>query len=89
MIRFFDTAQGKPLGQTVTHSSIIVSVAINQQGIAPDRQVREPHSDQVHCSLQMAADDSIACCEFGMQGRNASTLRCTAIAPVLCQSPIE
>ncbi len=39
VIRFFDTAQGKPQGQTVAHSSPIVSAAINQQGIAPDRQV--------------------------------------------------
>lgn len=39
VIRFFDTAQGRPLGQTVTHPQVIVSVAINQQGVAPDRQV--------------------------------------------------
>lgn len=39
VIRFFDTAQGKAQGQVVMHSSVIVSAAINQQGIAPDRQV--------------------------------------------------
>lgn len=39
VIRFFDTAQGKPLGQTLSHPNVIVSVALNQQGIAPDRQV--------------------------------------------------
>ncbi|KAL3133954.1 Intraflagellar transport protein 80 [Trebouxia sp. C0010 RCD-2024] len=39
VVRFFDTAQGRPLGQTVSHPNVIVSVALNQQGIAPDRQV--------------------------------------------------
>ncbi|DBA75301.1 hypothetical protein WJX77_003211 [Trebouxia sp. C0004] len=39
VIRFFDTAQGKPQGQVVTHSSVIVCTAVSQQGIATDRQV--------------------------------------------------
>lgn len=39
VIRFFDTAQGKSQGQIVSHLVSIASLAISQDGIAPDRQV--------------------------------------------------
>ena len=32
-------AQGKAQGQVVQHTAEITAVALNQQGIAPDRQV--------------------------------------------------
>ena len=46
VVRFFDTAQGKAQGHLVQHSSDIVAVSLNQQGIAPDRQVSPAHHSQ-------------------------------------------
>lgn len=43
VICFFDTAQGKAQGHVLQHPSDIVAVSLNQQGIAPDRQVL-PHN---------------------------------------------
>lgn len=46
VVRFFDTAQGKAQGHLVQHSSDIVAISLNQQGIAPDRQVIPVHLKQ-------------------------------------------
>ena len=88
MICFFDTAQGKPLGQTLTHSSVIISVAINQQGIAPDRQVHPPHSDQAQFFVHTVAEDNSACCEVDVHGQDDIPVThpvLSSIAAVLCQ----
>ena len=39
VVRLFDTAQGRPLADPITHKTEIVAVALSQQGIAPDRKV--------------------------------------------------
>ena len=39
VVRLFDTAQGRPLADPITHKVEIVAVALSQQGIAPERKV--------------------------------------------------
>ena len=39
VVRLFDTSQGRPLADPITHKVEIVAVALSQQGIAPERKV--------------------------------------------------
>lgn len=39
MIRFFDTAQGRPIGDTFTHTLEVKELALSQAGNAQDRQL--------------------------------------------------
>jgi len=38
-VRFFDTAQGKPIGNPITHTLEITEIALNQMGSTPDRKL--------------------------------------------------
>ena len=62
VIRFFDTAQGKPQGQFVSHPVPIASLAISQDGIAPDRQVSY-HSGRALQNLLAQCKCPVCFCE--------------------------